>query len=305
MQNLIWYEKHRAKHLKELVLPIKTKKPLRSFLRQREIPHLLFHGPAGSGKTTVARILIDSCAGASLILNASSSDRGVGTIKTRVKQFAASKHQGDKLNVVLFDEADGLTADAQMALKNTIETYHSNCRFIFTANNFDHMIRPIVSRCVQLEFTNMDLVMVIGWAQNILDKEKIRYDKMDVDKIVKRFYPDMRTIVNNLQACSIGGKFKIKNALSAFNRGGDIIKLLGKGDIRKIRQIIAGSTDFVWLYRLLFEKFVNTCPDDIQPEIIVSIAEYLYRDRTVADREINFVACLVDTANLLETDITF
>ena len=116
------YEKYRPKKLSDLVLPGSHRKAFKRFIKSKEIPHLLFYGPAGSGKTTLSKILIKHCASSSLVLNASADDRGIATIKKKVKQFATSVRRGLKLKVVFFDEANGLTPEAQEALKNTIET---------------------------------------------------------------------------------------------------------------------------------------------------------------------------------------
>ena len=134
MKKFIWYEKHRPKSLKELTLPKEYRKAFRQYIKQENVPHLLLAGPQGSGKTTLAYIFMDNIPCTRMVLNASSKDRGIETIKTRVKQFASSMPQKGKIKIILLDEADALTHDAQMALRNTIESHSDTCRFILTAN---------------------------------------------------------------------------------------------------------------------------------------------------------------------------
>lgn len=306
MKELIWYEKYRARNLSELSLDRRTQKALSEYIKDKQVPHLLLHGPVGSGKTTISMILIRKCASASLILNASSNDRGIATIKTKVKQFAMSKRMDeDKCNIILLDEADGLTSEAQLALKNTIETYHKNCRFIFTANDVWRIIDAISSRCIQYEFTSLETDTIVDLLIKILDSEDIEYRRKDIKKLVKRFEPDVRTIINNLQAGSSSGKFRLKDILSMnFNEQKLYDKILA-GDVRKIRGMLSSYTDFTWLYKLLFYNFIAQVPEGERGGVAICIAEYLYRDRTVADRQVNMIACLCDIMEQLELDITF
>lgn len=309
MKNKIWYEKYRAKELSQLVLPKNTTRNMEGYIKASEIPHLLLHGPVGSGKTTLAMILIKACASSSLILNSSSSDRGIDTVKKKVKQFASSMRMNSKkLNIVLFDEADGMTPDAQRALKNTIETYKSNCRFIFTANEIDKIDDAIYSRCTVFGFDSMPHNLFLKWIYSILKYEGIKYKSKDVEKLIERFGTDVRTILNNLQAGSVSGRFKLKNILTIFDTT-DLIEYISNGEIAKIRETWAGQTDFTWLYKFMFDSYLQKEDLDIQMDIRadigITIAEYLYKDKTVADREINATACLLEIMSLLETEVKF
>jgi replication factor C small subunit len=307
MKDLIWYEKHRATSLSQLSLPATYKKAFKKYIKDKQIPHIMFHGPAGSGKTTIAMILIRECASASLVLNASSSDRGINVIKTKVKQFASSQRSSaNKLNIVLLDEADGLTSDAQMALKNTIETYHKNCRFIFTANEFDKIIEPIYSRCMLYKFDSLKFKRLLKIMKNILDDEDIEYNEDTLRIIIKRYSPDVRTIMNNLQAASISGTLKISDVLSSFDVD-KMYKLIKKGAIGEIREMFAGLTDYVWFYKSLFDNdFLGQLKDnDLRAQVAITIAEYLWRDKTIADREINASACCLEIMDTLEKEVIF
>lgn len=302
---MIWYERWRQTSLDDLVLPRYHRESLESYIEKGSVPHLLFLGPPGSGKTTIAMILIKHCSSASLILNASSGDRGIATIKTTVKNFAGSlRKKGAKMNIVFFDEADGLTSDAQFALKNTIERYHRNCRFIFTANHPERVIPEIQSRCLNYSFEQVSSKKLVSYLSTILDGEEVEYQTKDLKKLIKHFSYDVRSIVNNLQAASITGTFKPENIISIFPID-KIFKLIKKGNVGSIRTITKEHTAFLWLYRQLFDKFVPKMPEDVRAEAAIAVAEYLYRDKGIADKEINLIACLLDLMNLLETEITF
>ena len=220
MKELIWYEKYRATSLDGLILPKNVRKNMKGYIKEKEIPHLLFHGPAGSGKTTLALILIKACASAKLILNGSSEDRGIGTIKKKVKQFASSKRiSKGKLNIVFIDEADGLTPEAQDALKNIIETYQSNCRFIFTANEIDQITDPIYSRCTMFAFESMPNDYFLNFLYDILDDEKIGYKKNDIEILVNTSicsYPCSTIPVDShdLHSCDIKTLLFVENPVS-------------------------------------------------------------------------------------------
>lgn len=305
MKDLIWYEKYRATNLDDLILEKNTLRNMKQYIKRKEIPHLLFHGPAGSGKTTLALILIKACASAKLILNASSEDRGVETIKKKVKQFAsAQRRHKKKLNIVLLDEADGLTPDAQKALKNTIESYQANCRFIFTANEIDRITDPIYSRCTLFRFESMPTEYFVGYLEGILKKEKVSYKTKNIKKLIDRFGTDVRTILNNLQAGSISGMFKLKDILDIFDTE-DMKDYLDEGQIGKIRKVWRGYKDFVWFYKFIFNDYVDSIDDEYKAEVAIVTAEYLYKNTTVADREINATACCLEIMNIMGTNVEF
>lgn len=312
MKNRIWYEKYRPNKLGSLALSEQMREQFESFIEDGEIPHLLFYGPAGSGKTTLSMILIRKLASARLLLNASSDDRGIATVKTKVKQFAAAKTmQSNKQNIVLFDEADGLTPDSQMALKNTIETFHKNCRFIFTCNEIDKVIEPIKSRCQIFHFETPPTHAIVRHCRKILKKENIKFKTKSVKAVVERYYPDVRSVINNLQSCSVGGKLSPDKYLDKFDANSFVV-YLNEGLLFAARNQWSDVQDFTRLYKALAnmittdeEKCVINLSDEARPEALLIIAEYLYKDRTIADRELNFSACVIEIMNLMELSIDF
>ncbi len=308
MLDTIWYEKYRPKKLKDMVLDKSVRLTFKKYIKNKEIPHLLFYGPAGAGKTTLARILIRNLAQESLIMNASSEDRGVNIIKTKVRQFASGLVTTDFKRIVFFDEANGLTYDAQEALKNTIEAYHTNCRFIFTTNQIDKITNPIQSRCTLFKFDSLPIKDVITYCGNILEEEEVSFKKRDVKKIVKTFYPDMRSIINNIQYASSTGALRVDEIAFLDSKS---LKLmtnhLKSGRFLALRGLIVdGSNDFTWAYRWLFNDFVpKHIPQKEQAAAAITVAEYMYRDRTVVDKEINLSACFLEMMDCLNVEINF
>lgn len=312
IESFIWYEKYRHKKLSKMILPDETLDLLNNFIDKGEVPHLMLKGPPGSGKTTIAMILINKLAAGRLVLNASSDDRGIATVKTKVKQFAAAKTADkSKLNIVFFDEADGLTTDAQFALKNTIETFHKNCRFIFTCNEIDKIIPPIQSRCIHLNFETPPFEIVVKNCRRILKTEGIDSKRKDIKTIVSRYYPDIRSVINNLQACSVTGKFNTKHVLDRFDPM-LIIDYINKGKIFAARNLWSDTFDFTRLYKALAniistneKKCAIDLKHDQRSDALLILAEYLYKDHTIADRELNFTACVIEIMNLTGASIDF
>jgi len=310
LEDFIWYETYRPNDINNLALSKKNRKVLDKILERKKTPHLLLYGPAGSGKTTIALIITRALANGKMILNASSEDRGIATIRTKVKQFASAKTRKNKQNIVFFDEADGLTPEAQTALKNDIEKYHKNCRFIFTCNNIDGIIEPIQSRCIQLRFETPPEKLIIKHCIKILKKEKIEYKKKHVKEIVGRYYPDVRSVINNLESCSLSGELNTKDFLDRFDPL-KLVKYIQTGKIFAARNVWSDTSDFTRLYRALAEiiggqeKCGFGLDNENRVEALIIIADYLYKDRTIADREMNFTACVVEIMNLLEVKINF
>ena len=304
MKNIIWYEKYRPRKISDLVLEENTKKHLAKFIKENDLPHLIFYGGAGGGKTTIAKIIIKECAGSSLILSASGDESGKDTITGVVKQFAAGmRRKKDRPNIVFFDEADGLSKikeskGAQGALKNYIERYHKNCRFIFALNDYSQLIEPIKSRCMQFKFETLPKTQVFKICKKILSKENIDFEKNDVKKVINKFYPDIRSIINNLQACSISGEFNVSQMLGVKVDFNKLTKLLDKGKINDIRHLWAGIANFTWLYQFLFDKYIIDKENVADAALVV--AKWMHRSTYMVDKEICATACIIDV--LLEID---
>lgn len=305
IKDLIWYEKYRPKKIFQMTLSSEHHAIFKRFIKTGEIPHLLFYGPAGSGKTTLAHILMNKCGSRKLILE---GRQGINVIQTRVKRFARLKTK-NKPNIIFFDEANGLTNDAQEDLKNIIEDNHENCRFIFATNHIDKIKEPILSRCNIFAFNKLPLEEMINRIFSILDEEGIGYNKKSekaIEETVKRFYPDFRTIINNIQlACANNDSFDPNSSSLSMNIDLEQIdKLMKKGKIFKIREILTGMSDFLLIYRFLFNEWIiENINDKNKSDAALAVADYMYKNSYVIDKEINLTACLIELMSIYSVSI--
>lgn len=306
IENYIWCEKYRPKTLEDLVLSEETRDAFDKFIEDKEIPHLLLHGSPGSGKTSIAMILINSIPCKSLTLNASSKDRGIETIRSTIVDFAKSKTTDGRLKIIMLDEADGLSSDAQAALRGTMEAYSKTCRFILTANAVNKIIDPIRSRCMVFPFSQFPLSEISKVSFKILKDEGIEFDRRTVNVLVKRLYPDFRSVVNALQMCSISGKFQLAASGSGKVILSEVSDNIEIGNLRKIREIFIGVQDFTFVYKFLFNVFLyENVEESKQPEVAIAIAQHLAQDGNVTDKEINMSSCMISIMLILGTKIKF
>jgi replication factor C small subunit len=280
----MWFSKYRPTEFDELSLNRKTKEYLNSIITKQDIPNLLLVGNPGSGKTTIAKILMSKIPCTILELNGSSKDRGIETMKTKVVDFACSHSK--TLNVVFIDEADGLTPEAQDALKTTIEKYHDTTRFIFTGNSIYKITDAIKSRCIALSFEQFPKRSCISLCKSILDKEEIEYENETVKKVVELTYPDIRSCINLLEHSSFSGKLSLQEDVSDFEHNfSKLAKYIQKGDVESILRLSENIINFDLYYRMFINAFVASN----QLEKCLTVSEWYARNDTVIDKVINFV----------------
>jgi len=280
----MWFSTYRPKTLDELSLEKETKDFLDSCIEKQDIPNLLLTGKAGSGKTTIAKILTSQIPSTVLELNGSSKDRGIDTMRGKVADFASSLSKN--LNVVFIDEADGLTPDAQDALKNTIEQFHKTCRFIFTGNNIHKFTDPIKSRCISLKFEQFPKRKVIGLCKDILDKEKIEYDLTNIREVVEYTYPDIRSCINMLEYCSHSGTLVVKNMNEFQEDSRILVEHIENGDLVSIFKFAEKCNDFEKFYRFLIMEYAE---EKKNFEICLTTAEWYGMNGAAVDKVIPFV----------------
>jgi replication factor C small subunit len=292
-KHTLFTEKYRPDTLEGYIGNDDFKSSLQQWIDSNDIPHLLLTGGAGTGKTTAAKLIINNIDCDSLYINCS-DENGIDTIRDKVKSFAsAASFKPQK--VVIMDEADFLTINAQAALRNIIETYSLNTRFVFTCNYIERIIDPIQSRTVVFELTPPSMKDVAMKCIQILDSEKIAYSKPDVAGIVKQTYPDIRKSLNLLQSSIKDGVLEPSRLITNFNQTSDqVIELLKGQNIKNfttIRQLVMDSNvrDYNELYRVLFER-----ADEFTNSAIATliIADYQYKSIMAPDKEITFCACI-------------
>jgi len=293
----LWVEEFRPNKISDMILSDYQTELFNKFLVEKSIPHLLLYGNVGSGKTTIAKILLSTIDCDSMELNAS-SDRGIAVVRDKILQFAMIQSL-KPLKIVLLEEADAVTYDFQYSLRNLMETYSDNTRFILTCNYSNKIIEPIRSRCQLVEFREFGKPACFKHLSKILELKGITFDKGDLLTIVDSYYPDIRTMVNTLQLNSSEKVLDITH-LKRFMDFSDVVNWVKKGDYKQLRQNTY-KFSFLDVYRYLFDRvdefeFSN---DELKLKASLVLAEYMKWDNIVADREINFSACMLELMSLL------
>ena len=301
----LWVEKYRPTKIDECILPEGTKTSFQGFLDQGEIPNLLLSGPAGVGKTTVARALCDQLGASYLLINGSDEGRSIDTIRNKVKQFATSISltSGAAHKVVILDEADNMTYDVQMILRASIEKYHSNCRFIFTCNFINKLIDPIKSRCTVVDFTIKPShkeklqEQFFYRIRDILNKEEIKYEDKVIAKLITRYYPDWRRLLNEAQRFSSSGEISagILVDIADINID-DLIRAMKDRNYSTVKNWVSQNMDHdpYMVMRKIYDVLYQHASNASIPNCVLIIAKYQYQIQFVADQEINTLACLTE-----------
>jgi len=299
-QHTLWIEKYRSETLEQYIGNDAIKDRIADCIAKNDIPHLIFAGSAGTGKTTLAKLIIRNIQCDYLYLNAS-DENGIDVIREKVKGFASTS-TFKPLKVVILDEADFLTQPAQAALRNLIEEYSITTRFILTCNYVERLIEPLQSRC-ELHMlkppSKGDVARHI--CTNILDVEGITYEIKDVAKVINELYPDVRSIIKVLQSNIKGSNLVI--TILDDNWCKPLVEILKKRDKNawyQVRQLVADSQvdDFQTAYRYMFDN-LSEFSYGHDAELSVILDDFIWRAGVVPDKEINFAACI---AKILDTN---
>lgn len=289
----LWVEKYRPTTLEEYVGNETIKNKIADYLKQGSIQNLLFHGVAGTGKTTLAKLIAKNLNCDLLYINAS-DERGIDTIRDKIIPFASSMSFND-VKIVILDEADYITPQAQATLRNTIESCSKTTRFILTCNYLERIISPLQSRCQTFEITPPSKGDVWNKCENILHNENVEFETTKIKAAIDTHYPDIRKIINTLQGSVVNGVIKIDDtSLKNTQLGGLIVDaLIRKAKLSEIRQIIAdsGSREFDDLFKYIYDKS-STLFGDNEGEAILIIAKYQYEYTFVLEKEICIAAML-------------
>ena len=301
----LWVEKYRPKTIEDCILPDNIKKTFVDFLNKGEIPNMLLSGPAGCGKTTVAKALCKQLGVDVYVVNGSDEGRFLDTVRNSAKNFAStvSLSSESKHKVIIIDEADNTTPDVQLLLRASIEEFSRNCRFIFTCNYKNKIIEPLHSRCAVIEFgirgkQKQEIAAAFfGRLVTILEQERIEADKKVLAELINKHFPDWRRVLNECQRYSVSGKID-SGILAHFSdvKVNDLIKNLKEKDFKEVRKWCVNNLDndpAVLLRRIYDNLSTSLVPSSI-PAAVLIIAKYQYQIAFVADQEINLLACLTE-----------
>jgi DNA polymerase III delta prime subunit len=293
----IWVERWRPTTLDGYVGDDLVRQKIEEYIRSQDIPHLLFHGTAGTGKTTAAKILVNNINCDHLFINAS-DERGIDTVRDKIKSFASTAGF-NPLKIIVLDEADFLGREAQPALRNLMEAYSETTRFILTANYIERIIEPLISRTQVYKLLPPSKKEVARRLTQILREEQVEYDTETVVKLVKTYYPDVRKIINTAQLQTKDKRLVLNlEDIRVQDVKRNMIDMLTSNapaatKTNQVRQLVADNKvqDFTELYRELYDRVDKYAPTKI-PQTIGAIAEGMFRDAQVSDKEIIFVATL-------------
>lgn len=301
----LWVEKYRPKTIDECILPPSIKKTFQDFLDKGEIPNMLLAGPAGCGKTTVAKALCNQLGADYYVINGSDEGRFLDTVRNTAKNFAStvSLSSTAKHKVIIIDEADNTTNDVQLLLRAFIEEFSGNCRFIFTCNFKNKILEPLHSRTTVVEFSIKGkdrqglAASFFKRIQEILDTESIKYDNKVLVELINKHFPDWRRVLNECQRYSSSGSID-SGVLATFSdvKVNDLVKKLKEKDFPEVRKWVVNNLDndtSVLLRRIYDACYDSMVPNSI-PAAVLTLAKYQYQMAFVADQEINMLACLTE-----------
>ncbi len=304
VNNSLWVEKYRPRKLTEYVGNEHLKQKVSDYLQSGDVPHLLFFGKAGTGKTTLAKLIVNSINCDYIIINAS-DENNVDTVRNKVKGFASTIGFKD-MKVIILDEFDYMTPNAQAILRNLMETFSKHCRFILTCNYVEKVIDPIQSRCQTFQIvppTKKDVAVQIS---QILGKEGVSFQPTDLVPIIDSSYPDIRKIINTCQLNSTKGKLKLDTtSVIDSDIKSKVVEILKGSDAKpnkwkNIRQAVADARiqDFTELYSFLYEK-VDDYGSGNTSNIILILSESQHKDALVVDKEITFMSCIIQIVGII------
>ena len=301
MSHSLWVEKYRPKDLSTYVGNEHLKEKVKAYLESEDVPHLLLYGKAGTGKTTLAKIITSNIDCDYMYINASDENK-VDDVRNKIKTFASSV--GFKsLKVIILDECDYLTPNAQAALRNLMETFSKHCRFILTCNYVERIIDPIQSRCQSYKVVPPSKKEVAQQMVSILNQENCQFELDDIALIVNAGYPDIRRVINSAQRQIVDGKLKIDTtSVIQNNYKLQLLEMLSNNSkLNDIRKLIADNSisDYSELFRLLYDE-VDNYGNGKQAECIMNIAEAQFQDVNVVDKEINFMSLIIRLLRLLK-----
>jgi len=302
-EDFLWVEKYRPKSIEKTILPSTLRETFQRFVDQGNVPNLILTGKAGVGKTTVARAMLEELQCDYLIINGSMNGN-IDTLRNEIKEFASSISFTGTRKYVILDEADYLNPQStQPALRNFMEEFSKNCGFILTCNYINRIIEPLHSRCSIINFKveKDDRPRLAAdfykLASIILELEGVPYDDKTLIEVVKKYFPDFRRTLNELQKYSATGKIDTGILVNfSEEKIKDLVQHLKKKSFTEVRKWVAENNDVdqTVFFRKLYDVVSESLKPTSIPQLVLTIAEYQYKAAFVADHEINILACLIE-----------
>lgn len=303
MSEYLYVEKYRPHKIEDCILPDRLKKVFQDYVTKGDIPNLMLTGTAGCGKTTVAKAMCEEIGVNHLFIN-SSDERGIDTLRIKIKGYASTVSLTGGRKVIILDEADYLTPEAQAGLRGAIEEFSENCSFIFTCNFKARLIDALHSRCSVIDFAlkgdekQKMAAQMFKRLSIILKEESITYDKDVLGKIVQRYFPDYRRTLNELQRYSTSGNIDagVLSQVESVRKLDDLIKALKEKDFTTMRKWVVNNSDIDQsrIFRSIYDNLCVYLKPESVPQAVVNLAKYQYQAAFVADQELNLVACLTE-----------
>lgn len=302
VNNVLWVEKYRPKTLSDCILPIDLNAVFKGMVKEGTIPNMMLYGKAGTGKTTVARALAVDIGAEYIIINCS-EENGIDTLRTKIRQYASTVSLNGNLKVVILDEFDYANPQSiQPALRGAIEEFHKNCRFILTCNYKSRVIEPLHSRCTGIDFTvpSAEKAQIakamMGRIEYILKTENIPYEQQVIANLIKKHFPDLRRIINELQKYSSSGKIDVGILSQGSSESyKELMGYMKSKDFTSCRKWVVQNLDLntAEFFKRLYTELYSTLKPNSVPPAILHIADYQYKSAFAADQEINTMALLV------------
>jgi len=303
METYLWVEKYRPNAIRDCILPDNLKKTFTEFVNDKHIPNLILSGGPGVGKTTVAKAMLEEIGATYMMINGS-EESGIDILRTKIKNFASTVSLEGGRKYIILDEADYLNAQStQPALRGFMEEFHKNCGFILTCNYKNRLIPPLHSRCSIVDFIipkeqkpklAQDFFIRV---QNILNKEKVKFDPKAVAELLNKFFPDWRRVLNELQRYSASGIIDAGILVNISDSNiNELMHSLREKEFTNVRKWIVQNLDNdpVRIFRRVYDSLYDFLDGSTIPHAVVILADYSYKSAFVADQEINLLACMTE-----------
>ena len=303
METFLWVEKYRPKTVDDCILPSELKKSFSEFVKDKHIPNLILSGSAGTGKTTIAKAMVEEIGSTWMLINGS-EESGIDVLRTKIKNFASTVSLEGGRKYIILDEADYLNPQStQPALRGFMEEFHKNCGFILTCNYKNRLIEPLQSRCSNIDFTirNGERVKLaesfFKRVQDILGQEQIKFEPKAIAELINKYFPDWRRCLNELQRYSTSGQIDagILVNLSSENIK-ELVSFMKAKEFTNVRKWIVNNLDNdpSRIFRTIYNSLYENLDHSTIPHAVVIIADYQYKSAFVADQEINMLACMTE-----------